>query len=74
VRTESTPAEILWTLAGVVDTMRCELVQAPAGWALGLRMGKELISSELLPDEAQARERAHELRAQLLERGWLPRE
>jgi hypothetical protein len=46
--------EIRWTLAGFVDVIRCELAEAPAGYALGLRMGDELILAELWPNVEQA--------------------
>ena len=61
----------LWTLAGFVDVMRCELAAYPEGCALGLRMGDELILAELWPDVQQARARAGELRNRLLTRGWI---
>jgi hypothetical protein len=64
----------LWTLAGFADVMRCELAESPAGYALGLRMGDEIILAELWPDAEQAKARAEELRARLLARGWPERD
>lgn len=64
---------ILWTLAGFVDVIHCELAEAPIGCALGLRVGHEQILSYLWPDAEQAHARARELRARLLARGWLER-
>jgi hypothetical protein len=67
-------AVIVWELSSFVEAMRCELKETAEGFALGLRMGDELILTELLPDEQQARRRASELRTRMMQRGWLERQ
>lgn len=64
---------IEWSLAGFTDVMHCEVVEAPGGCAVGLRMGDELILAELWPNVERARTCARELRTRLLARGWVER-